>query len=160
MFKVKCIADLMLIKHESLHFLQFRFDRVTLSASIRLRASFCGVRVFLIGSKGSSWQKGFRPSDLAWWRTRLYFSGRKVPVTFQDESAMRIENGKDAIPFTVVTRWDEGDRRPGGRRCPRRPRSPSRRVGPSVPDIAPRPRDRPRFAASRPEFFVRTLLWR
>jgi len=54
-----------------------------------------------------------------------------------------------------TTRWYEGDRRPGGRRRPRRPRSPSHRVGPSVPDIAPRPRDRRRFAASRPEFFAR-----
>lgn len=44
-----------------------------------------------------------------------------------------------------------GDRRPGGRRRPRRPR----RVGPSVPDIAPRPRDCRGFAAARPEFFVR-----
>lgn len=47
-----------------------------------------------------------------------------------------------------------GDRRPGGRRRPRRPRCP-RRVGPSVPDIAPRPRDHRGFAAARPEFFVR-----
>lgn len=46
-----------------------------------------------------------------------------------------------------------GDRRPGGRRRPRRPRRP-RRVGPSVPDIAPRPRDHRGFAAARPEFFV------
>lgn len=47
-----------------------------------------------------------------------------------------------------------GDRRPGGRRRPRRPRRP-RRVGPSVPDIALRPRDHRGFAAARPEFFVR-----
>lgn len=47
-----------------------------------------------------------------------------------------------------------GDRRPGGRRRPRGPRRP-RRVGPSVPNIAPRPRDHRGFAAARPEFFVR-----
>lgn len=46
-----------------------------------------------------------------------------------------------------------GDRRPGGRRRPRHPRP--RRVGPSVPDIAPRLRDHRGFAAARPEFFVR-----
>lgn len=50
-----------------------------------------------------------------------------------------------------------GDRRPGGRRRPRRLHCPHRprRVGPSVPDIAPRPRDHRGFAAARPEFFVR-----
>jgi len=50
-----------------------------------------------------------------------------------------------------------GDRRPGGRRRPRRSRGPRRprRVGPSVPNIAPRPRDHRGFAAARPEFFVR-----
>lgn len=53
------------------------------------------------------------------------------------------------------------DRRPGerGLRHPRRaaPRIPGslRRVGPSVPDIAPRPRDRQGFAVARPEFFTR-----
>lgn len=46
-----------------------------------------------------------------------------------------------------------GDRRPGGRRRPRRSRGP-RRVGPSVPNIAPRPRDHRGFVAARPEFFV------
>lgn len=53
------------------------------------------------------------------------------------------------------------DRRPGERGL-RRPRQAPPRVPvvfvvwvPSVPDIAPRPRDRQGFAVARPEFFAR-----
>lgn len=71
-------------------------------------------------------------------------------MTFQGDTNRTEPNRKDATSSPVAT----GDRRPVRRRRPRRPRPP-RRVGPSVPDIAPRPHDRRGFATARPEFFAR-----
>lgn len=59
----------------------------------------------------NSRQKGFRPSDLAWWRTRLYFNGQEVPVTFQDEARCG--------PRTEKTRPRPRSRRDGTRRMRR-----------------------------------------
>lgn len=90
------------------------------------------------------------------WRTRLHFQ-RSGGADAGDIPGLpcRDGSGKDATPSPYA--MARGDRRPGGRRRSRRPRRPCRprRVGPSVPDIAPRPRDRRGFAAARPEFFAR-----
>jgi len=72
-----------------------------------------------------------------------------VPVTFQGVTTRIERKGCDLVHDGTM-----GDRRPVRRRRPRHPRPP-RRVGPNVPDIAPRPHDRRGFATARPEFFVR-----
>lgn len=83
-------------------------------------------------------------------RTCLHFSGHEIRVTFQVRYDIANPNRKDA---TLLART-VGDRRPGGRRRPRSSRPRVRRVGPSMPDIAPRPWDDRGFATARPEFFA------
>lgn len=78
-------------------------------------------------------------------------------MTFQGAGRCERPDGKDADSVLRASRDAQGRGSTswrGGRRRPRRPRPP-RRVGPSVPDIASRLRDRRGFAAARPEFFAR-----
>lgn len=72
-------------------------------------------------------------------------------MTFQRSATRTERKGRDPVPDRNGTRGSTSWRASPSSRRPHRPR----RVGPSVPDIAPRPRDHRGFAAARPEFFVR-----
>ncbi|KOX80973.1 hypothetical protein WN51_00891 [Melipona quadrifasciata] len=72
---------------------------------------------------------------------------------------MRVESGENRI--FLCTWRSTSSRRRGSAALGRRQAASStscpdhlRRVGPSVPDIAPRPRDRQGFAVARPKFFT------